>query len=70
MSHDNGDNEMISAAVHRYPGICLTAAENPGKPQLGDRLISAVLPVIASNGVPYLQMTGKINALAQIKTSK
>ena len=24
-----GDNEMILGAVHRSPGICLTAEENP-----------------------------------------
>ena len=28
------DNEMIPGVVHRSPGICLTAEENPGKPQL------------------------------------
>ena len=30
---------MISGAVHRSPVICLTAKENPGKSQLGDRLM-------------------------------
>ena len=34
--NDKGDNEMILGAVHRSPGICLTAEENPRKPQLGD----------------------------------
>ena len=33
-----GNNEVIPGAVHRSPGICLTTEENPGKPQLGDRL--------------------------------
>ena len=33
---DKGDNEMILGAVHRSPGICLTAEENPRKPQLRD----------------------------------
>jgi hypothetical protein len=28
---------MILGAVHRSPGICLTAEEIPRKPQLGDR---------------------------------
>ena len=42
---NKGDNEMILGAVHRSPGICLTADER------------AVRPVIASNGVPFLQMT-------------
>ena len=32
------------------------AEENPGKPQLGDHLMKSVRPVIAPNGVPYLQM--------------
>ena len=29
--NDNGDN-LILGAVHKSPGICLTAEENPGKP--------------------------------------
>ena len=37
--HDKGDNEMILESVHRSPGICLKAEENPRKPQLGDRLM-------------------------------
>ena len=36
-ANDKGDNEMITGAVHRSPGIYLTAEENPGKYQLGDR---------------------------------
>ena len=36
VTNDKGDNEMILGAVHRSPGICLTAEENPRKPQLGD----------------------------------
>ena len=39
VANDKGDNEMILGAVHRFPGICLTAEENPRKPQLGDRLM-------------------------------
>jgi hypothetical protein len=37
--NDKGANEigLIQKAVHRSPGIYLTAEENPGKPQLGDR---------------------------------
>ena len=31
------------------------AEENPGKPQLGDHVMIAMQPVIASNGIPYLQ---------------
>ena len=34
VSNDKGDNEIIPGAVHRSPGICLTAVENPGKPQI------------------------------------
>ena len=31
-------NNNIPGTVHRSPGICLTIEENPGKPQLGDRI--------------------------------
>ena len=55
-ANDKGDNGMIPANLHRSPGICLTAEEKPGKRQLGDRLIKAVRPIIASNGAPYLPM--------------
>ena len=48
---------MIPGAAHRSLGICLTTEENPGKPQLGDGLIKSVRLVIASNEIPYLQMT-------------
>ena len=37
VAKDRNDNEMIPGAVHRSPGIYLTAEENPGKPHLGDR---------------------------------
>ena len=57
VANDKDDNEMILGAVHRSPGICLTADENPKKPQLGDCLMKGVVrPVIASNGVPFLQI--------------
>ena len=36
VANDKGDNKMILGAVHSSPGICLTAEENPRKPQLGD----------------------------------
>ena len=39
---DKGNNEMILGAVHRSPGICLAAEENPGKPQLGYRLMKGL----------------------------
>ena len=42
VANDKGDNEMILEAVHRPPGICLTAEENPRKPQLGEHLIKGL----------------------------
>ena len=51
MSVANNKGDMILGAVHRSPGICLTAEENPRKPHE-----EAVRPVIASNGVPFIQM--------------
>ena len=57
VANDKGDSEMILGAVHRSPGICLTAEENPQKTsarRLSDE--GAVRPVITSNGVSYLQM--------------
>ena len=49
-TNNKGDNEMKQGAVHRSPGIYLTAEENPSLETV------AVRPVIASNGVSYLQM--------------
>ena len=42
VANDKGDNEIILGAVHRSPGICLTAEETPRKPQLGDRLMKGL----------------------------
>ena len=42
VANDMDDNEIILGAVHKSPGICLTAEENPGKPQLGDRLMKGL----------------------------
>ena len=42
VANDKDDNERILGALHRSPGICLTAEENPRKPQLGDRLIKGL----------------------------
>ena len=53
VANDKDDNEMILGTVNRSPGICLSAEESPRKPQLGDHLMRTV---IASNGVPFLQM--------------
>ena len=55
VANDKGDNEMILGTVNRSLGIYLPAEENPRKPQLGDRLMKPVRPVIASNEVPFLQ---------------
>ena len=41
--------------MRRSPGIYL-AEDNYEKPQLGERLVKAVRPVIASNEVTYLQI--------------
>ena len=42
VANDMGDNEMIPGAVHRSLGICLTPENNPGKPQLEDRLMKGL----------------------------
>ena len=42
VANDMGDNEIIPGAVHRSPGIYLTAEGNPGKPQLADRLMKGL----------------------------
>ena len=54
ISASDKEDEMIPEAVH---GICLTPEENHGKLHLGDHLIKGIRPVIASNGVPYFQMS-------------
>ena len=47
-----GGNEIKLGAVYRSPRIELADAENPGEPQLRNRLMKAVRLVIASYGVP------------------
>jgi hypothetical protein len=42
VANDKDDNEMILGTVQRSPDICLTAEENPRKPQLGDRLMKGL----------------------------
>ena len=42
VANDKGDYEMIPRSVNRSPGICHTVEENPGKPQLGDRLMKGL----------------------------
>ena len=48
--------DVKQAVVHRSD-IYLAVKENSGKLQLEDRILKIVRPVIASNGIPYLQMT-------------
>jgi hypothetical protein len=50
---------MIPGTTYRSPVIYLTVGENPCEPQLGDRLIKAVQPVIASDRVPCLEEEGR-----------
>ena len=62
VANDKGYNEMILGAVHRSPGICLTAEENPQKISAGRPSDEgAVRPVIASNGVPFSQISSYTN---------
>ena len=42
VANDKRDNEMILGAVHRSPGIFLTAEENLRKPQLGERVMKGL----------------------------
>ena len=42
VANDKGDNAMIPRVVHRSPFMFLAAEENPGKPQLGDRLMKGL----------------------------
>ena len=42
VTNNKADNEMIPGVVHRFRGIFLKAEENPGKPQLGGRLIKGL----------------------------
>ena len=51
LANGKGDNEMIPGILYRFPGICLTAEENSGKPQPGDRPMKYVRSVIASNEI-------------------
>ena len=39
---DKGDSEMILGVVHRSAGICITAEENPRKPQIRDGLMKGL----------------------------
>ena len=63
---------MVPGTAHRSPGIYLMTEKNPGKPQLGDRLIKSIRSVIASNELPYLQMTlvGSYNRSGKVREGK
>ena len=65
VANDKGDNEMILGLCTDLLGFTLQQRKNPRKPQLGDRLMKAVRPVIASYGVPFLQM----RSVGQLSTS-
>ena len=52
VANDKSDNETILGAVHRSPGIC--SQGKPQKTRPSDE--GNARPVIASNGVPFLQM--------------
>ena len=53
----NSNYEVELEVVHISPGIYLTVKEYPENPQLEDRLIKVLRPVIAPNGVSFLQIT-------------
>ena len=54
VTNDKVDIEMIPRAVHRSPGICLSAEKSTGKLQLGDFYERDVRPVSTSNGDHYI----------------
>ena len=56
-----GDNEVKPRALQRSLGIYIMAEENHRKPQVGDHMIKSIKSVIASNGVPYLQMKSLVS---------
>ena len=66
VTNDKGGNEIIPGAVHRCPSSCLMAEVNPGKPQLGDRLLKGLCDYSSPQmGVPYLE----INSICSHSTS-
>ena len=46
------DQEFDENGINISNNRVVTAEENPGKHQLGNRLMEAVRPSIASNGIP------------------
>ena len=51
VAYNKGDTELKLGAARRSPGIYLMTEENSQKPQLGDRLMKTVLPIIVPNEV-------------------
>ena len=48
-ANDKGDTGLEPGVEHRSPGINFRTEENSGKPQLGDRLMNAVLQINVQN---------------------
>ena len=74
VANDRGDNEMIPGDAHSSPSIFLTAEENPGKPQHGDRMMKGLcdlsLPQMRSVGSHRKsgrEMAGKKERTGRIK---
>ena len=64
VANDMDDNEMIPGAVHRSPGICLTVEKNPGKRQLGDRLMKELCDLYRLKWGPF--PPNEIGRIAQL----
>jgi hypothetical protein len=54
--------------LDRFPGICTAAEENPEKPQLVDRLMMVVRPVIVS--LPPERLVGSLSTPGREKEGK
>ena len=63
LSVDKSDNEIKPEAVHRSPGIYLTAEENPEKPQLGDHMMHLLNDVIAGRNDPMYRRHPSVSDL-------
>ena len=47
--------------MHKFPGICLSADANPGKPQLGDRLMK-----LCDQSMPQMRsLSNEVGRIAQ-----
>ena len=54
---DKDDNDIIPGAVHRFPGIYIIAEDNARKTSAKRSTMKVVRQVIASNGIPYFQIS-------------